>query len=56
MRVYIIYFEARLSSKQYRIFKSSDIYNYYLVSNLSGYDLIITADDFKRIDRKVIRL
>ena len=35
--------------------KSSGIYNYYLISNLSGYDLIIIIDDFRRIDRKVIR-
>ena len=56
MRVYTAYFETRLSPKQYRMSKSSDIYNYYLVLNLLGCDLVITVNDFKRIDRKVIRL
>ena len=56
IRVYTAYFEVRLSSKQYRIFKSFGIYNYCLISNFSGYDLVITADDFRRIDRKIIRL
>ena len=55
MRVYTAYSEARPSSKQYRVSKSSGIYNHYLVLNLSGYDLVITADDFRRIDCKVIR-
>ena len=35
--------------------KSSGIYNYYLISNFLDYDLIIIADDFRRIDREVIR-
>ena len=35
--------------------KSSGVYNYYLISNFLNYDLVITADDFKRIDRKIIR-
>ena len=56
MRVYTAYFEIRLSSKQYRVSKSSDIYNYYLISNLSGYNLMVIIDDFRRIDRKIIRL
>ena len=55
MRVYITYSETYPSSKQYRVFKSSDVYNYYLISNLSSYDLIIIIDDFRRIDRKIIR-
>ena len=38
------------------MFKSSDIYNYNLESNLLDYDLIIITGDFKRIDRKIIRL
>ena len=56
MRVYIVYFKTYLSLEQYRISKFFDVYNYYLVSNLLNYDLIITANDFKRINRKIIRL
>ena len=56
IRVYTIYSEAHLSPKQYRIFKSFGVYNHYLTSNLSDYDLMIITDDFKRIDRKIIRL
>ena len=56
IRVYIYYSEARLFPKQYRISKFFGVYNHYLISNLSVYDLVITADDFRRIDREVIRL
>ena len=56
MRVYTTYSEIHLFPKQYRVSKSSDIYNYYLISNLSDCVLVIIIDDFRRIDRKVIRL
>ena len=38
------------------MFKSFGVYNYYLTSNLSRYNLMVIIDNFRRIDRKVIRL
>ena len=55
MRSYTNYSESEIL-KQYRVFKSSGIYNYCFSANRSNYNLVIIESDWKRIDKEVIRL